>query len=102
MRSGELIAQIQRADPAGMAHVEVLEHEGSWAWVVEASLLTLSDSEGVTQTVVLHVSNSGLRQKSQPIGLPAYAAPVSHVPTVQDWAEMKERKNRHDQEDSAE
>jgi len=99
MRSRDLIDQILKADPGGDAHVEVLEHDGSWAWIAEASRLVLSDIEGKTETVVLHVANSGLRQKTQLIGKPPAATPVSHVPTIQDWAKMKER--YHDQEDAA-
>jgi hypothetical protein len=99
MRSRDLIDQILKADPGGDAHVEVLEHDGSWAWISEASLLTLNDAEGPTNTVVLQVANSGVRQQIQPLGRPPSSMPVSHVPTIQDWAKMKER--YHDQEDAA-
>lgn len=89
MRNSELIAQLQKLPPD--AHVEVLGHDGSWSWVSEASVLRLGDTEGVTETVVIHVMNSGVRQPTQPIGKPPTSSIVSHIPTVQDWAEMKEK-----------
>jgi hypothetical protein len=80
MKSRDLIDQILRADPGGDMHVEVLEHDGSWAWVAEASKLRLSDTDsGVTETVVLHVANEGIRQPMQPLGKPAYAGVNDHT-----------------------
>lgn len=60
------------------AHVEVHGHDGSWAWVNDARPLRLTDSEGVTRTIVIGVDNRGVRMPTQPIGKPPSSYPVEH------------------------
>jgi hypothetical protein len=67
----ELIAQLIALD-ADDAHVEVHGHDGSWAWVTEASNLVLHDIEGVTYTVVISVSSTDIRMPTQKIGAPPH------------------------------
>jgi hypothetical protein len=75
----ELIEALVALD-ADDANVEVLEHDGTWSWVSEASTLVLADTDGPTTTVVLHVANEGVRMGPS-------------LPTVTDWAKQKEKQN---------
>ena len=79
MRVRELVAALAELD-ADDAHVEVLGHDGSWAWVSEVTKFNLVDPEGLTTTCIIHVSNDGVRMNWQPIGKPASQQPMSHRP----------------------
>lgn len=79
----EKLEEIIDADPSYLeAHVEVHEHDDAWSWVDGASTIRLVDVEvGVTQTVIVTVSQQGVRQPPQPLGRPANPT-VSHDPPL--------------------